>query len=142
MERLTNPGTVYNFANLDPVEQKWLERVQAKLAVYEDTGLTPGEINSLRMDMAIIKALFEYMEVDRMKELAQADKDGRLIIIPEPSDGLERDLLEPMKVGYALKSEIMKLNMRLARDPKSVSHLDYTIIAALQAVLEGGGSDA
>ena len=67
----------------------------------------------------------------------EAEKDGRLVIIPEPSAGLECDLLEPMKVGYALKSEVVKLNMRLSRDPKSVNRLDYTIIAALQAVLEG-----
>ena len=88
----------------------------------------------------LIKEVYGVSE-ERLFELLAAEKDGRLVIIPEPSAGLECDLLEPMKVGYALKSEVVKLNMRLSRDPQSVNRLDYTIIAALQAVLEGGGPD-
>lgn len=44
--------------------------------------------------------------------------------------------LEPLKVYSALKSEILKYEIRNAKDPKSVSPLDITIMFALKRVLE------
>ena len=47
--------------------------------------------------------------------------------------------LEPIKVYSALKSEILKLELRIKNRPKDISDisiLDYTVIAALQKVLE------
>lgn len=121
-----------------------VQEVLERLAAYEDTGLEPEDISRVFNEVSCAKLAAQLLGTtpERLAELVGADKAGRLVIIPEPAEGLERDLLEPMKVGYALKSEVVKLNMHLARDPKSVSHLDYTIIAALQAVLEGGGADA
>lgn len=116
-----------------------LDEIIDRLGAYEDTGLEPEEIMEC---LDLIDAFKSLGALRCLNEVIKAGRDGRLVIIPEPSEGLECDLLEPMKVGYALKTEIMKLNMRLTREPKSVSHLDYTIIAALKAVLEGGGSDA
>lgn len=42
------------------------------------------------------------------------------------------DILEPLKVECALKSEERKLNYRKQNKPKEVNILDYTIIAALK----------
>lgn len=53
------------------------------LGAYEDTGLTPAEIRSMRMDMAIIRALFQGAEVEHLKALAVADKEGRVVVLPE-----------------------------------------------------------
>ena len=53
-----------------------------RLAAYEDTHMMPADVTSMRMDMAIIAALFNGVDVDRMKELAEADKDGRLVVLP------------------------------------------------------------
>jgi hypothetical protein len=53
-----------------------------RLAAYEDTHMMPSDVTSMRMDMAIIAALFNGVDVDRMKELAQADKAGRLVVLP------------------------------------------------------------
>ena len=53
-----------------------------RLAAYEDTHMMPSDVTSMRMDMAIIAALFNGVDVDRMKELAEADKDGRLVVLP------------------------------------------------------------
>lgn len=53
-----------------------------RLAAYEDTHMMPSDVTSMRMDMAIIAALFNGVDVDRMKELAEADKDGRLAVLP------------------------------------------------------------
>lgn len=59
-----------------------------RLAAYEDTGLEPEEIISA-IDMAKIAcALHElntYKElgsIDRLRELAQADKEGRCVVLP------------------------------------------------------------
>lgn len=57
-----------------------------RLAAYEDTGLTPEEV--VQTQLALIgKALAEIKEIegitaDRMIELAQAEKDGRLMVRP------------------------------------------------------------
>lgn len=53
-----------------------------RLAAYEDMHMMPSDVISMRMDMAIIAALFKGVDVDRMKELAEADKDGRLVVLP------------------------------------------------------------
>lgn len=53
-----------------------------RLAAYEDTHMMPSDVTSMRMDMAIIAALFNGVDVDRMKELAEADKDRRLVVLP------------------------------------------------------------
>lgn len=53
-----------------------------RLAAYEDTHMMPSDVTSMRMDMAIIAALFNGIDVDRMKELAEADRAGRLVVRP------------------------------------------------------------
>ncbi len=53
-----------------------------RLAAYEDTHMMPSDVTSMRMDMAIIAALFNGVDVDRMKELAEADKDERVVVAP------------------------------------------------------------
>jgi len=42
------------------------------------------------------------------------------------------DILEPLKVQSALKSELMKLNFRKEHKPKDINILDYTIIESLE----------
>lgn len=56
------------------------------LAAYEDTGLTPESVEALKLSM-MGKAIAEIKEfnglpVDRLRELAEADKDGRLVVLP------------------------------------------------------------
>ena len=53
-----------------------------RLAAYEDTHMMPSDVTSMRMDMAIIVALFNGIDVDRMKELAEADRAGWLVVRP------------------------------------------------------------
>lgn len=56
------------------------------LAAYEDTGLTPESVEALKLSM-MGKAIAEIKEfnglpVDRLRELAEADKDGRVVVLP------------------------------------------------------------
>ena len=64
------------------VEPAGVREMMDRLAAYEDTHMMPSDVTSMRMDMAIIAALFNGVDVDRMKELAEADKDGRLVVLP------------------------------------------------------------
>lgn len=59
-----------------------LEKIVDLLGAYEDTGLTPAEIRSMRRDMAIIRTLFQGAEVERLKALAIADEEGRVVVLP------------------------------------------------------------
>lgn len=47
-----------------------------------------------------------------------------------------KDPLEPLKIGSALKSELLKLQLRKAEKPEDISILDYTVIAVLKEALE------
>ena len=55
-----------------------------KLAAYEDTGLTPEEIKSAITKDALIKLTAQALETtpERLRELAAADKEGRVVVLP------------------------------------------------------------
>ena len=54
------------------------------LAAYEDTGLTPEEIKAPLTEDAMINLAAQAMGVEpsRLRELAEADKDGRVVVLP------------------------------------------------------------
>lgn len=65
---------------------KWEEAAWSRLAAYEDTGLYPESVEALKLSM-MGKAISEITEfdglpIDRLRELAEADKDGRLFLLP------------------------------------------------------------
>lgn len=64
------------------ISSRGVREILVRLAAYEDTGLTPAEIRSMRMDMAIIRTLFRDAEVERLKELASADREGNVVVLP------------------------------------------------------------
>lgn len=87
MERLTFEGNFCDIAQCRelpcPYNGECSQRkVWERLKAYEDTHMMPSDVTSMRMDMAIIAALFNGVDVDRMKALAEADKDGRLVMLP------------------------------------------------------------
>lgn len=58
--------------------------VVERLAAYEDTGLTPEEIKATFTEDTMINLAAQAMGVEpsRIRELAEADKDGRCIVLP------------------------------------------------------------
>ena len=61
-------------------------RLKDRLADSEDTGLSPESVEALKLSM-MGKAISEITEfdglpIDRLRELAEADKDGRLVVLP------------------------------------------------------------
>lgn len=62
---------------------KWEEAAWSRLADYEDTRMTPGEVRSLWGEWnAMMRVLNSIGSYDRLRELAEADKDGRLVVLP------------------------------------------------------------
>ena len=100
MERLTDPC----WKNLDPWEccgQDYfckrgcheeggcangciVPKIYVRLAHYEDTGLTPEEIKAPFTEDTMINLAAQALGVEpsRLRELAEADKDGRVVVLP------------------------------------------------------------
>lgn len=54
-----------------------------RLAAYEDTGLEPEEVTALQKDWSdLCTVIGECGGIDRLRELAEADKDGRVVVLP------------------------------------------------------------
>ena len=55
-----------------------------RLAAYEDTGLTPEEIKAPFTEDTMINLAAQALGVEpsRLRELAEADRDGRVLILP------------------------------------------------------------
>ena len=63
---------------------KCRNQLMKRLAAYEDTGLTPEEIKAPFTEDAMINLAAQALgvEPDRLRELAEADKDGRVVVLP------------------------------------------------------------
>ena len=65
--------------------------IRKDLLSYKNTGLTPESVEALKLSMmgktiAEIKE-FNGLPVDRLRELAEADKGGRLVVLPCKLEG-------------------------------------------------------
>ena len=64
------------------VEPAGVREMMDRLAAYEDTRLTPEEIDMDHEAAEQLRQLCQGCDLDRLEELAEADKDGRLFILP------------------------------------------------------------
>ena len=82
MERLTYFKDGYWRVNFSGVQYQadFVDR----LAAYEDTGLTPEEIKAPFTEDTMINLEAQALGVEpsRLRELAEADKDGRCVVLP------------------------------------------------------------
>ena len=62
-----------------------------RLAAYEDTGLEPEDIKQVCTEEAILKLAGQLLGItpDRLRELAEADREGRCVVLSrlEPGQG-------------------------------------------------------
>lgn len=116
-----------------PTYKRRKHNVAKRLFDYERTGLTPSEVADNEEMFKAYRHVCGGMPPEEISELVQAKQEGRLL--PELPQDMD-NLLEPLKLQSALNSEMRKLEFRKANRPKDVSILDYTIIAALSAVLK------
>lgn len=89
MERLTqretncpDPNEVYGVSVKD---HDYISAAN-RLAEYEDTELTPEEIERSKMEIeaGCVKAIARTygIDINRLRQLAAADRDGRLVVLP------------------------------------------------------------
>ena len=110
MERLTKriDGVVVYVGTRNPystgqipceVDSAGVRGMMYRLAAYEDTGLEPESVEALKLSM-MGKAISEITEfnglpIDRLRELAEADKDGRVAVLPVGTGGAMLDTSYP-----------------------------------------------
>ena len=74
---------------------KWEEAAWSRLAAYEDTGLEPEEVlpkdkaDEIALKLMRLADLESLCSYTRLRELAEADKDGRVVVLPEPPKEVE-----------------------------------------------------
>ena len=117
MERLTFDGNFCDIAQCRempcPYNNNCTQRkVWEKLKAYEDTGLTPEEVNDV-MAKAKLASAFG-VAAERLRELAEADKAGRLVVLPcKVGDGLWTFCSYPVEQVYSFTvTDISTLNGR------------------------------
>lgn len=90
MERLTGrrrrDGHAYivgcpNFV-LPKIAGLIIQQTVDRLAAYEDTGLEPEKVVWLK-EMIDVAFAEDTSKIERLRELAQADQDGRCVVVPE-----------------------------------------------------------
>ena len=64
--------------------RKMVRDLYGRLKAYEDTGLTPEEIKAPFTEDTMINLAAKALGVEpsRLRELAEADKDGRVVVLP------------------------------------------------------------
>lgn len=90
-----------------------------RLASYEDSGLTPEEIKAPFTEDTMINLAAQALGVEpsRLRELAEADKDGRVVVLP-------------CKVGDTVWFKTYKNNARdcIGVQPHEVTRISASII--------------
>lgn len=82
MERLTEYESIAGHAHAIPIVSD-MDVIMMRLAAYEDTGLTPEEVAALVKDWSDLCTIVgECGGIDRLRELAEADRAGRLVVLP------------------------------------------------------------
>ena len=88
MERLTFDGNFCDIAQCKelpcPYNGSCTQRqVWERLKAYEDTGLEPREVSAIVKEWSDLCAIVgECGGIDRLREISEADKEGRLVVLP------------------------------------------------------------
>lgn len=93
MERLTFEGNFCDIAQCRELPCPYngacsQRKVWERLKVYEDSGLDPEEVlpkdkaDEIALKLMRLADLESLCSYDRLRELAEADKDGRLVVLP------------------------------------------------------------
>ena len=81
MERMTEYESIGGHAHAVPTVN--IDTALMRLAAYEDTGLKPEEVSALIKDWSDLRTTIgECGGIDRLRGMAEADKDGRVVVLP------------------------------------------------------------
>lgn len=72
---------------ISPIQQEVINKAVDRLAAYEGTGLEPEEIELLAKQRDLYVDACGELPLKRIRELAQADREGRCVVMPcQPGD--------------------------------------------------------
>ena len=102
--------------DMDCIDCPSFDCLVERLAAYEDTGLTPEEVLSMSGEWCAMMSVLNSIGggYDRLRELAEADKEGRLVVLPcKVGDGLWTFCSHPVEQVYSFTvTDISTLNGR------------------------------
>ena len=100
-----------------------------RLADYEDTELTPEEVSSLVKDWSDLCTIVgECGGLDRVRALAEADRDGRVVVLPFTSG---RTLLCKENIDSPRLMKDVELAIRYCSSCGIVFHMGYNVFCDL-----------
>lgn len=100
-----------------------------RLAAYEDTGLTPAEVSALVKDWSDLCTIVgECGGIDRLRELAEAGRDGRLVVLPFTSG---RTLLSKENIESPRLMKDVEPAIRYCSSCGIVFHMGYNVFCDL-----------
>ena len=99
-----------------------------RLADYEDTGLTPEEIDMDHEAAEQLRQLCQGCDLDRLEKLAEADKDGRVVVLPFTSG---RTLLCKENIDSPRLMKDVELAIRYCSSCGIVFHMGYNVFCDL-----------
>ena len=72
---------------ISPIQQEVINKAVDRLAAYQETGLEPEEIELLAKQRDLYVDACGELPLKRIRELAQADREGRCVVMPcQPGD--------------------------------------------------------
>lgn len=106
-----------------------LDEIVERLAAYEDTGLEPEEVTALQKDWSeLCTVIGECGGIDRLRELAEADKDGRVVVLPFTSG---HTLLCKENIDSLRLMKDVELAIRYCSSCGIVFHMGYNVFCDL-----------
>lgn len=115
--------------DMDCIDCPSFDCLVERLAAYEDTGLTPEEVSALIKDWSDRCTIVgECGGIDRLRELAEADKDGRLVVLPFTSG---RTLLCKENIDSLRLMKDVELAIRYCSSCGIVFHMGYNVFCDL-----------
>ena len=99
------------------------------LREYLDTELTPEEVSALVKDWSDLRTIVgECGGLDRVRALAEADKDGRVVVLPFTSG---RTLLCKENIDSLRLMKDVEIAIRYCSSCGIVFHMDYNVFCDL-----------
>lgn len=135
MERLTFDGNFCDIAQCRELPCQHggncsQKQVWERLKAYEDTGLTPGEVHSMSGEWRAMMSVLNSIGggYGRLRELTEADKDGRLVVLPFTSG---RTLLCKENIDSLRLMKDVELAIRYCSSCGIVFHMGYNVFCDL-----------
>lgn len=136
MDRLTTYESIGGHAHAIPLRIDD-QPIVTRLADYEDTGLTPAEVRSMHGEwQAMMSVLNSIGGYDRFRELAEADKAGRVMVLKcKPGDTVYLIKFLYLWADSPIEAKVERIGSYVMSD------LLYTAVTRCKVTRSFAGSD-